>query len=72
LTFDPDKTIRGTYTPDFSKPMTVSGRLKGGGRLTLEVDSRHYAGRFTPRGIVVNTWPSQPNRRLWGQFIRAQ
>lgn len=72
LTFNPDKTIQGRYTPDFSKPMTVSGRVKAGGRLWLEFQGRHYTGRFTPRGIVASTWPAQPNWRLWGQFVHAQ
>jgi hypothetical protein len=52
VTFNPDKTIQGTYTPDFGSPMCVSGRVMAEARLSLEIGSRHFTGMFTPRGIL--------------------
>jgi hypothetical protein len=73
LTFDPDKTITGTYAPDFGNPTKVTGSVTGAGTLSLQIGSRQFAGRFTPRGIAVAFGPSASNtgRRLWGQFVRA-
>jgi hypothetical protein len=71
LTFNPDKTIQGTYAPDFSRPISVSGRVVGGGRLSLEIGSSHFSGRFTPRGIVATSGTTGANRRLWAQFVHA-
>ncbi len=73
LTFNPEGTIQGTYKPDFSNPVTLAGRLTGGGNLWLQIGNRHFTGRFTPRGIAVVTTPaaSPSSRRLWGQFVHA-
>ena len=72
LTFNPDKAIRGTYKPDFSNPTTVTGGLTGGGHLRLQIDNRHFTGRFTPRGIAAFTpTASGSSWRLWGQFVHA-
>ncbi|MDB5073489.1 MAG: hypothetical protein JWM87_4600 [Candidatus Eremiobacteraeota bacterium] len=73
LTFDPDKTITGTYAPDFGNPTKVTGSVTGTGTLSLQIGSRPFAGRFTPRGIAVAFGPaaSSMGRRLWGQFVRA-
>jgi hypothetical protein len=71
LTFNPDKTIVGTYTPDFSKPQYVSGRLVGGGHLSLEIGSSHFSANFTPRGIAAISGVRGANVRLWAQFVRA-
>jgi hypothetical protein len=73
LTFNPDKTIRGTYKRDVGSPTTVIGGLTGGGNLWLQIGSRRFAGRFTSRGLAVfstqraagSTWG------LWGQFVHA-
>jgi hypothetical protein len=69
LTFNPDKTIRGTYRPDYSASETVSGRLMGGGRLRLHIGKQHFDGRFTPRGFAVATAPAGPGTTLWGQLM---
>jgi hypothetical protein len=73
LTFDPDKTVTGTYAPDFGTPATVTGSFTGPGTLSLQIGSRQFAGRFTPRGIAVSFGPaaSGTGRRLWGEFVRA-
>ena len=73
LTFDPDKTITGTYAPDFGHPTKVTGTVTGAGTLSLQIGSRRFAGRFTPRGIAVTFGPpaSGTSRRLWAQFVRV-
>jgi hypothetical protein len=73
LTFDPDKTITGTYAPDFGSPTKVTGSFAGVGALSLQIGSRRFAGRFTPRGFATTFGPptAGTSRRLWGQFVRA-
>ena len=73
LTFNPDKTIRGTYKPDFSNPRNVTGALTGGGNLSLQIGTQQFTGRFTPRGIALVSTPmkSPSSRRLWGQYVHA-
>ena len=73
LTFDPDKTITGTYAPDSGNATKVTGNVTGTGAVSLQIGGRPFAGRFTPRGIAVAFGPaaSGTGRRLWGQFVRA-
>lgn len=72
LTFAPDKSVRGTYNPDFGKPASVTGTV-GAGQLSLQVGGSHFTGRFTRRGFAVATPSAVPGtgERLWGQFVRA-
>lgn len=69
LTFNPDKTVEGTYRPDSSKPSPVSGRLMRGGRLWLQIGRRRFTGRFTPRGFALISGLTPPGWRLWGQLV---
>ena len=73
LTFNPDKTIRGTYKPDFSTSTTVVGAVTGGGKLWLQIGSRRFVGRFTSRGFAVSSAQrtSGSTWGLWGRFVHA-
>jgi len=72
LTFNPDKTIQGTYEPDNGTAQTVTGNLTEEGNPSLQVGDQRYTGRFTPRGFAVST-STIPGIgfRLWGQFVHA-
>jgi hypothetical protein len=71
VTFDPDKTIQGTYEPDNGTAQPVSGTFTEDGKLTLQVGDQRYTGSFTRRGFAVST-STIPGMgfRLWGQFVR--
>jgi hypothetical protein len=73
LTFNPDKSIRGTYAPDFGNPASVTGTVGDAGLLSLQVGGGHFDGRFTRRGFAAATASTAPGtgERLWGQFLRA-
>ena len=72
LTFNPDKTVQGTYKPNFSGTERVSGGLTGGGNLWLQIGSRHYTGRFTPLGLALTSTASSPGSgwQLWAHTVR--
>jgi len=72
LTFNPDKTIRGTYRPDIGDPTTVTDGLTGGRNLRLQIGGRRFSGRFTRRGFAVTSaTASGSGSNLWGQFARV-
>lgn len=73
LTFNPDKTIRGIYRPESTNSASVSGALTGGGKLWLQIRSRRFTGRFTPRGFATTSSAADPHSspQLWGQFVHA-
>lgn len=73
LTFDPDASVHGTYTPDNGNATTVTGSMSGG-NVRLALGGRRYVGRFTPRGLAFFSDPNAAGRRwrLWGRFVRAQ
>jgi hypothetical protein len=72
LTFNPDKTIQGTYEPDNGTAQPVTGTFTGDGKLTLQVGDQRYTGGFTRRGFAVST-STIPGMgfRLWGQFVHV-
>ncbi|MGD1065505.1 MAG: hypothetical protein ABR975_01670 [Vulcanimicrobiaceae bacterium] len=73
LTFNPDRTIRGTYTPNFGKAQVVTGHLMTTGALHFWVGGHHFVGQFTPHGIAVvsTTLGSSSSLQLWGRFVHA-
>jgi hypothetical protein len=72
LTFNPDKSIEGTYEPDNGTAQPVTGTFTGDGKLTLQVGDQRYTGEFTRRGFALSTSTiAGMGFRLWGQFVHA-